>query len=186
MVKRPQLAPIFSGALLCFLLILMTACSSLPGSSSGNSTPTPGVGGSNNTTPSPGNNNPGQTVPMPQTQTDCPATNTARAAVMRPLALGSHQNLVYIYNELPHNTSTAYGHLRRYNATNGQKTDVATIGIQILRAQVSSDGQRVLFLSMPDPRGGLHVVFLLLVPLDRRGLTTTNCFHLSVILVCHH
>src|SRR5260370_37780082 len=147
MLKRSQLAPIFSGALLCFLLILMTACSSSPTGSGGSSTPTPGTGSSNNgtpspgSTPSPGNSNPGQTVPMPQTRTDCPATNTARAAVMRPLALGSHQNLVYIYNEVPHNTSIAYGHLRRYDATQGQKTDVATSGIQILRAQVSSDGQ---------------------------------------------
>src|SRR5216683_2920605 len=141
MLKRSQLAPIFSGALLCFLLILMTACSSLPGSSGGNSIPTPGTGGSNNSTPSSGNNNPGQTVPMPQTRTDCPAANAARAAVMRPLALGSHQNLVYIYNEVPHNTSIAYGHLRRYDATNGQKTDVATSGIQILQAQVSGGGQ---------------------------------------------
>ncbi len=179
MVKRSQLAPIFSGALLCFLLILMTACSSLPGSSGGNSIPTPGVGGSNNSTPSSGNNNPGQTVPMPQTQTDCPATNTARAAVMRPLALGSHQNLVYIYNEVPHNTSIAYGHLRRYDATNGQKADVATSGIQILRAQVSSDGQWVLFLSMPDPRGGLHVVMLQLVRLDGQGLQTLMCLPYS-------
>src|SRR5258708_32867924 len=139
MVKRSQLAPIFSGAPLWFLLILLTACSSLPGSSGGNSIPTPGVGGSNNSTPASGNNNPGQTVPMPQTQTYYPATKTARAAVMRPLALGSHQNLVYIYNEVPHNTSTASGHLRRYDATNGQKTDVATSGIQILRAPVASD-----------------------------------------------
>src|SRR5260370_9920513 len=183
MVKRSQLAPIFSGALLCFLLILMTACSSLPGSSGGNSIPMPGVGGSNKSTPSSGNKNPGQTVPMPQTQTDCPATNTARAAVMRPLACGSHQNLVYIYNEVPHNTSIAYGRLRRYDATNGQKTDVATSGIQILRAQVSSDGQWVLFLSMPDPRGGLHVVMLQLVRLDGRGLQTLMCLPYSGLSV---
>jgi len=112
---------------------------------------------------------------MPQTQTDCPATNTARAAVMRPLALGSHQNLVYIYNEVHHNTSTAYGRLRRYNATNGQKTDIATSGIQIQQAQVSSDGQWVLFLSMPDPRGGLPVVMLQLVRMDGQGLQTLVC-----------
>jgi len=97
---------------------------------------------------------------MPQTQTACPAPNTARAAVMRPLALGSHQNLVYIYNEVPRNTSTAFGHLRRYDATTGQKTDFTTSGIRILQGQVSSDGQWVLFLSMPDPRGGLNVVML--------------------------
>lgn len=179
MLTRSQLAPIFAGALLCFLLILMTACSSLPGGSGGNSIPTPGVSGSNNSTPSSGKNHPGQTVPMPQTQTDCPATNTARAAVMRPLALGGHQNLVYIYNEVPHNTSTASGHLRRYDATNGQKTDITTSGIQILQAQVSSDGQWVLFLSMPDPRGGLNDVLLQLVRLDGQGLQTLMCLPFS-------
>lgn len=112
---------------------------------------------------------------MPPTQTDCPATNTARAAVMRPLALGSHQNLVYIYNEVPPHTSTATGHLRRYDATSGQKSDIATSGIQILQAQVSHDGQWVLFLSRPDPRGGLNVVMLQLVRMDGQGLQTLMC-----------
>ncbi|GAC1568819.1 MAG: hypothetical protein NVS3B14_19700 [Ktedonobacteraceae bacterium] len=175
MLKRSHLAPILSDALLCFLLILLAACSSLPDGSGGNSIPTPGVGGSSNSSPSSGNNNPGQTGPMPRTQTDCPATNAARAAVMRPLALGSHQNLVYIYNEVPQNTSTAYGHLRRYDATNGQKTDITTSGIQILQAQVSGDAQWVLFLSMPDPRGGLNVVMLQLVRMDGQGLQTLMC-----------
>ncbi len=175
MLKRSHIASIFSGALLCFLVMLMSACSSPPAGSGGNSTPTPGVGSSTTRTPSPGNNIPGQTVPMPQTQTACPAANTARAAVMRPLALGSHQDLVYIYNEVPHNTSTAYGHLRRYDVTNGQKTDIATSGIQILQAQVSSDGQWVLFLSVPDPRSGLAVVMLQLVRMDGQGLQTLMC-----------
>ncbi len=189
MLKRYRLAPIFSGALLCFLLMLLSACTSLPGGSGGNNTPTPSAGGSKTSTPSPGQNKtstpstgqntPGQTVSMPQTQTDCPASNTARAAVMRPLALGSHPNLVYIYNEVPKNTSTAYGHLRRYDATNGQKTDITTSGIQILQAQVSSDGQWVLFLSMPDPRGGLHVVMLQLVRMDGQGLQTLMCLPYS-------
>lgn len=183
MLKRSHLAPIIFGALPCFLLILLTACSSLPGSSGTNSTPTPGLGSSNNSTPtpSPGNNKPGQTLPMPQTQTNCPATNTARAAVMSPLALGSNQNLVYIYNEVPQNTSTAYGHLRRYDMTNGQKTDITTSGIQILQAQVSSDGQWVLFLSMPDPRGGLNVVMLQLVRMDGQGLQTLMCLPYSSV-----
>lgn len=179
MVKRSHLAPILSGALLCFLLILMTACSSLTVGTGGNNIPTPGVGDPNSSTPASSNNNSSQTVPMPQTQTTCPATNTARAAVMRPLALGSQQNLVYIYNEVPHNTSIAYGHLRRYDATNGQKTDIATSGIQILQAQVSSDGQWVLFLSVPDPRGGLNVVMLQLVRMDGQGLQTLMCLPYS-------
>jgi len=179
MLKHFHLAPIIPGALFCFLLILLTACSSLPAGLGGNSTPTPGVGGSNNGTPASSNNSPGQTVPMPQTQTACPAANTARAAVMRPLALGSHQNLVYIYNEVPQHTSTAFGHLRRYDATNGHKTDIATSGVQILQAQVSSDGQWVLFLSMPDPRSGLDVVMLQLVRMDGQGLQTLMCLPYS-------
>ena len=179
MLTRSQLAPIFAGALLWFLLMLLTACSSLPAGSGSNSIPTPGVGGSNNRTSSSGKNNPGQTAPMPQTQTACPAANTARAAVMRPLALGSHQNLVYIYNEVPQHTSTAFGHLRRYDATNGQKADIITSGIQILQAQVSSDGQWMLFLSMPDPRGRANVVMLQLVRLDGQGLQTLMCLPYS-------
>jgi len=42
MLTRSHLAPIFSDTLLCFLLILLAACSSLPGGSGGKSTPTPG------------------------------------------------------------------------------------------------------------------------------------------------
>jgi hypothetical protein len=42
-----------------------------------------------------------QTVQMPPTQTSCPANGTARAAVMRPVKLGKHPTLVYVYNEVP-------------------------------------------------------------------------------------
>lgn len=175
MLKHFHLASIFSGALICFLLMLLAACSSTPAGTGSSSTPTPGAGSPTTRTPSPGNSNPGQTVPMPPTRTDCPAPNTARAAVMRPLALGSHQNLVYIYNEVPQNTSIAYGRLRRYDMTSGKKTDIATSGIQILQAQVSSDGQWILFLSVPDPRGGLHVAMLQLVRMDGQGLQTLMC-----------
>lgn len=80
-----------------------------------------------------------------------------RAAVMHPLALGHHQNLVSIYNEASSHSSTAYGHVRRYGAATGQKVDVATSRVRIDQAQVSSDGQWVLFLSIPDPRSdSLH------------------------------
>ncbi|WP_272945047.1 hypothetical protein [Thermogemmatispora carboxidivorans] len=41
---------------------------------------------------------------MLETQTSCPSVSPSnplgtRAAIMRPLALGSHQNLVYIHSE---------------------------------------------------------------------------------------
>lgn len=181
MVTPARRAPRFIGASLCVLLMLLTACSSLPIGSGGQGTPTPastatpGSGGAGTGTPSAGQGTPAQTVPMPPTQVACPAANTARAAVMRPLALGNHANLVYIYNEVPQNTSTAFGHLRRYDTTTAQKTEIATSGIAILQAQVSNDGQWVLFLSQPDPRGGSAVVMLQLVRMDGQGLQTLLC-----------
>ena len=118
-----------------------------------------------------------QTVPMPPTQTSCPTDGTARAAVMKPLALGKKQNLVYIYNEIPLNTSMAYGHLKRYDLNTQQKTDIVTSGISIESAQVSADGQWILFLSTPDPRGdALHSAMLQLVRMDGQGLQTLYCF----------
>lgn len=175
MVTRSLFIPRFSGILLCILLILLTACSSLPVGSGGQSTPASGTGTASTNTPSSSKTPSGQTVPMPQTQTTCPTVNTARAAVMRPLVLGNHANLVYIYNEVPPNTSIAFGRLRRYDATTGQKTDLVTSGIQILQAQVSNDGQWVLFLSQPDPRGGSAVVMLQLIRMDGQGLQTLFC-----------
>lgn len=175
MMIRSRFVPRFSGILLCVLLMLLTACSSLPVGTGGQSTPTPGAGSASTSTPSVSQTPSAQTVPMPPTQTTCPTANTARAAVMRPLVLGNHANLVYIYNEVPSNTSIAFGHLRRYDATTGQKTDLATSGIQILQAQVSNDGQWVLFLSQPDPRGGSAVVMLQLIRMDGQGLQTLLC-----------
>ncbi|MGZ3629576.1 MAG: hypothetical protein ACXVDN_18185 [Ktedonobacteraceae bacterium] len=60
-----------------------------------------------------------QTVQMPSTQTSCPANGNARAAVMRPVKLGKVPTIVYVYNEVPLNTTIAYGHLKLY--------DVATV-----------------------------------------------------------
>ncbi|MBV9256751.1 MAG: hypothetical protein JO215_01900, partial [Ktedonobacteraceae bacterium] len=118
-----------------------------------------------------------QTVPMPPTQTSCPADGTARAAVMRPLALGNNPNLVYIYNEVPVNTSIAYGHLKRYDLNSRQKTDIVTSGINIQSAQISADGQWILFLATPDPRGdATHSAMLQLVRMDGQGLQTLYCF----------
>jgi hypothetical protein len=94
-----------------------------------------------------------QTVPMPPTQTSCPANGTARAAVMKPVKLGRHPTIVYVYNEIPLNTSTAYGHLKLYDVTTGQKSVLVTSGLSIEHAQVSADGQWALFLSQVDPRG---------------------------------
>src|SRR5579859_3500590 len=111
-----------------------------------------------------------QTVPMPPTQTSCPADGSARAAVMRTLSLGKHQNVVYIYNEIPLNTSIAFGHLKRYDVVTGLKTVIATSGLSISNAQVSTDGQWILFLSQIDARGDAkHSAALQLVRMDGQG-----------------
>lgn len=178
MMKRFQMTSIFPILLLCAILILVTACSTQPiGGPGGNPTPTSTASGNGGTPASGGSSTPVQTVQMPSTQTSCPAAGTARAAVMRPLQLGHDQNLVYVYNEVPQNTTIAYGHVRRYNRTTGQKIDIATSGIRIDQAQVSADGQWVLFLSIPDPRGdSQHSALLQLVRMDGQGLQTLYCF----------
>lgn len=163
MGKRSHARSMLTGALCCLFLLLSSACTSLPVGTGGPNTPTatPSVQTGN------GTQTPSQTVPMPQTQTSCPATNTARAAIMRPLALGNHQNLVYIFN------NNAHGLLRRYDTTTSQKTDIVTSGTQILQAQVSSDGQWILFLTKPT--GLTNIVQLQLVRMDGQGLQTLLC-----------
>jgi hypothetical protein len=119
-----------------------------------------------------------QTLAMPATSTSCPPDGTARAAVMKPIKLGPHQNVVYVYNEIPLNTSTAFPHLRRYDVVTGQKTELpVTEGLSIEHAQVSADGQWVLFVTMLDPRvDRVHAAKLQLIRMDGRELQTLYCF----------
>ena len=117
-----------------------------------------------------------QTVQMPPTQTSCPANGTARAAVMRPVKLGKDPTIVYVYNEVPLNTTIAYGHLKLYDVTTGQKSVLVTSGLSIENAQVSANGQWVLFLSQIDPRGDRqHESMLQLIRIDGQGLQTLYC-----------
>ncbi len=112
----------------------------------------------------------------PALSTTCPANGTARPAVMTPLALGSHRNIVYVYNEIPPNTTISYGHIKRFDVTTGQKTTIVTSGLSIQHAQVSADGQWILFLSQVDPRGDPnHSAMLQLVRMDGQGLQTLYC-----------
>ena len=146
------------------LLVLLSACSLQPGLNAD------ALSMASHTTVA-------QTVPMPTTQTSCPADGSARVAVMRKLSLGKHQNVVYIYNEIPLNTSTSFGHLKRYDVATGLKTVITTSGLSISNAQVSTDGQWILFLSQIDPRGDAkHSAALQLVRMDGQGLQTLYCF----------
>jgi len=123
-----------------------------------------------------------QTVQMPQTQTSCPANGTARASIMRPVKLGKHPTIVYVYNEIPPNTTIAYGHLKLYDVTTGHKSVLVTSGLSIEHAQVSADGQWVLFLSQIDPRGDRqHESMLQLIRMDGQGLQTLYCLPAGIV-----
>ncbi len=123
-----------------------------------------------------------QTVQMPPTQTSCPANGKARVAIMRPVQLGKHPTIVYVYNEVPVNTTIAYGHLKLYDVTTGHKSVLVTSGLSIESAQVSADGQWVLFLSQIDPRGDRqHESMLQLIRMDGQGLQTLYCLPAGVV-----
>ncbi len=130
----------------CCLVFLLAACgsggskTSATPTTTGN-TPTAGASATPGTTP-PANG--GTTAPVPPTLTSCPATGTARAAIMPPLALGNHQNIVYIVNEFQAQAPTD--------------------------AQISADGQWILFVSVTANQDKLQ-----LVRVDGQALQTLYC-----------
>ena len=63
------------------------------------------------------------TAPLPSTLTSCPPASRARAAVIAPLALGTHQNIVYTINTGTYEAPTS-GTFERYDVTTGSKTQI--------------------------------------------------------------
>ncbi len=113
------------------------------------------------------------TAPVPPVQTSCPAAGTARAAVLAPLALGHHATIVYIATapgastNVPSSTT-----LYRYDVTTGIKTPIVQVTNEgISQAQVSADGQWILFVSNTASASGR----LQLVRMDGQGLQTLYC-----------
>ncbi len=157
------------------LIVLLAACSSTPPTTTGQ-TPTSGttpgatatIGGAKMPTTTPVST----TAPEPPTQTNCPAAATARAAVMAPLALGSHPNIVYTVNEFQGNTPT-FGTLKRHDVTTGNKTEVVKLPGSITNAQISADGQWILFVTYTSFTSG--PVKLQLIRMDGKGLQTLYC-----------
>ncbi len=118
---------------------------------------------------------PGQqatTVSMPPTQTSCPLPKySGRAAVMRPLALGNHPNLVYIFNQGNSAGGSSFAELKRYDVTTGSKTVIVHLpGVIITEAQVSNDGQWILFNSLTLTDSEIQMVRM-----DGQGLQTLLC-----------
>jgi hypothetical protein len=89
---------------------------------------------------------------------------------MPALALGNHQNIAYSVNEYQGNKPT-FGTLKRYDITTGAKTEIEKIaGISISDAQVSSDGQWILFVTDTTKQ-----VKLQLTRMDGQALQTLYC-----------
>ena len=154
------------------LVLLLAAC----GSAGSNTSTTPtttvntptGIATVTSGTTQPGNGV--TTAPVPPTLTSCPTTGTARAAIMPSLALDNHQNAVYIVNEFQVQTPT-FGTLKRLDVTTGTKTEIIKIaGISISDAQISADGQWILFVSVTANQDKLQ-----LVRMDGQGLQTLYC-----------
>ena len=140
---RPFLVAFFS----CYLAILIIACGSTGTNQGVSSSPTSSAhtptGGSGTAQP----RTTSTTGPLPPGSTNCPSQGTARAAVMPPLTLGSHQNIVYLLGEGAISTFPT-STLKRYDVTNRQyNRDMKMPHVQITQAQVSGDGQSILFVA---------------------------------------
>jgi hypothetical protein len=153
-----QIKPFLLGSA---LLLLLAACGSSGATTTG-STPTSTTVVQGTTT----------TVVMPPTQTSCPLPKySGRASVMRPLALGSHPNVVYIFNQGNTPGNTSYSELKRYDVVTGNKTVIVHLaGVNITEAQVSNDGQWILFNSNTGTDSEIQIVRL-----DGQGLQTLLC-----------
>ena len=107
---------------------------------------------------------------MPATSTSCPATGTGRAAVTAHLQLGSHQNVVYVYNVGTSNAPNS-SFLKRHDISSGTDTVIATFpNVYVASPQVSADGQWILFLALGGSQDKIQ-----LIRMDGQGLQTLYC-----------
>ncbi len=104
------------------------------------------------------------------TITACPSNNAGRAPILTGMSLGNAPNLVYFVNEFNNNVST-FGTLKRYDTISGTKTEILKLpNTRITSAQLSADGQWILFSA--DIAGQVK---LSVVRMDGKGLQTLAC-----------
>jgi dipeptidyl aminopeptidase/acylaminoacyl peptidase len=153
------------------LIFLFTACNTNPAPVTKSATPTAGIN-----LPAPRAIMPviaAETMTMPPTQTDCPLAGTARAIITAPLALGQHQNIIYTLNQGSYDTPSQ-GKLIRYDTQTGRKTELLTVAhAHIYEAQVSADGQWILFITTTGSNN--RQTKLQLLRMDGQGLQTLSC-----------
>ncbi|TMC92150.1 MAG: hypothetical protein E6J22_10010 [Chloroflexi bacterium] len=106
----------------------------------------------------------------PAISTSCPASGTARAAYMPSMTLGTHSTIVYIVNEGTFANPT-FGTLKRYDVVTGVKVEVVKMAnTYIASAQVSANGQWLLFVAQSAGQ-----VRLQLIRMDGQYLQTLYC-----------
>lgn len=97
-------------------------------------------------------------VPVPTTLTSCPVAGTGRAAVMTSMSLGSHATIVYTVNEGSPAAPT-FGTVKSYNVATGAKFEIVKqANTRISEAQVSANGQWVLFVAIVSGQPELQLV----------------------------
>ncbi len=106
----------------------------------------------------------------PAISTSCPVPGTARAAYMPSMTLGSHPTIVYIVNEGTYSQPT-FGTLKRYDVVTGGKVEIIKMpGTMMLSAQVSANGQWLLFVSQSAGQTRLQMIRM-----DGQFLQTLYC-----------
>ena len=89
---------------------------------------------------------------------------------MQALTLGSHNNIAYIVNQGSQSSPTL-GTLKRYDTVTGNKTEILNLSqTYISEAQLSADGQWILFVAVANNQAKLQ-----LVRLDGKMLQTLYC-----------
>jgi len=161
--SRPRLFVAISS--LMFLIMLLAACGG-PSTTGGSVTPTPGK----TATPTPTSSAVSTTVPMPPTQTSCPLTGTARAAVMAPLALGKQDTVVYVEIQ-GHPLNPTSVTLKRYTVSTRTAREIVTLPqTNIYEAQISADGIWVLLHTNVSGQPAMQ-----LIRMDGQRLQTLYC-----------
>ena len=93
--------------------------------------------------------------------------------IMAPLALGTHQNIIYTLNIGTYD-APSQGKLMRYDVQTSRATKLLSVAnAHIYEAQVSADGQWVLFVTTTGNVG--RQTKLQMIRLDGQGLQTLYC-----------
>ena len=103
----------------------------------------------------PGQPNPS---PTPVTGTPTPPSETPLPVTMPPTTLGTHPNVVFFTNSSP-NRSNLASLLERYDTVMRQSATIVSLpGVKIEEAQLSSDGQWILFIAYVTDHDELRLV----------------------------